>query len=263
MMTASVMRAVTGALSKLALRRGRQVQADQRHDRAGDDRRHDPVDPAGAELLHHGADDGEGRAGEHHPAERPGDPELLLGGQNRRDEREAGAEVAGHPALGDDQEQQRADAGKEQGGGRRHAREDRDQEGGAEHGHDVLHADADRQRPGEPLVGPDNLAGADGLSVAVEFPLGAEHAHCRGLSEKWGGKESSGATLPRGASPAARVAAGQPRLPAAGTARRLWPTSPPSREAAVPAGSCNQGQQQTWRETACRHSERDAHDNRP
>ena len=43
--------------------------------------------------------EGQRDAGQHHAAQRPGDAELLLGRHDRRDEGEAGAEVAGHPAL--------------------------------------------------------------------------------------------------------------------------------------------------------------------
>ena len=86
------------------------------------------------------------------------------------DEREGAPQVAGQAPGRDRQEQEGAGAGEEQRRRRVEAREQRDQEGRAEHGDDVLDADADGARPGQALVGGDDLARGDGPAVAVEAP---------------------------------------------------------------------------------------------
>ena len=54
------------------------------------------------------------------------------------------------------------------------AGEERDQEGRPEHRDDVLDAEPDGPRPGEPLTGSDDLAGTGRAPVAVEGPAEAE-----------------------------------------------------------------------------------------
>ena len=180
MIVARVMRAVTGAASKLFFAAGARLR---------------PISPTmapvtigGIRRLIHPAPNfctiapmiASPTPASTTPPSAPATAVLLLRGHDRRDEREAGPEVARHLAPGDHQEQQRADAGEEERGGRRHSGDDRDQEGGAEHGDNVLHSDADGQRPRQALIRLHDLARADGLAVAVELPFGTEHAHCRG-----------------------------------------------------------------------------------
>ena len=57
--TSVMMRGAAAASWKLCHAARGEVEADQRDDRAGDDRRHERVDPAGAGDLHDEADGGE------------------------------------------------------------------------------------------------------------------------------------------------------------------------------------------------------------
>ena len=59
--------------------------------------------------------------------------------------------------------------------------------------------------------GPDHLAGADGLAVAVELPFGTEHAHCREPFRECGGRgENRPEQLYRGRAGSARPAGVRP-----------------------------------------------------
>ena len=113
MTATSVIVAGERLLLEVRPRDGREVEADERHDRSGDDRRHEPVDPADARELHDEADGGEQDADRHDAGER----RAHAGGRGRRrdrsDERERRAEVAGQLVARDQQEQERPDAREE------------------------------------------------------------------------------------------------------------------------------------------------------
>ncbi|MPM23084.1 hypothetical protein SDC9_69547 [bioreactor metagenome] len=159
-----------GRLLHVAPGGGGEVEADQRDDGAGDGGRHHPVDPVRTGEVHDHPDQGEQGAHGDHTAERRAHAVRRGRRGDRCDQGEAGAQVAGHPATGDEQEQQGADGGEEQRGRRREPGDQRHQEGGAEHRHHVLHADPDGRRPGEPLRRPDDLTGGDVVAVAVHRP---------------------------------------------------------------------------------------------
>ena len=86
-----------------------EVEPDQRDDRAGDDRRHELVDPAHACELHDEAHRREKDA-DGDDAREGGAHALRRGGRShRRDERERRAEVAGELVAGDDEEEESSD----------------------------------------------------------------------------------------------------------------------------------------------------------
>ena len=79
---------------------------------------------------------------------------------DRGDERRRGADVARDAVLDDEQEQDRGDAGHQHGQVGVQAHDRREDERGPEHRDDVLGAEADHARRGQPLVGPHDLARA-------------------------------------------------------------------------------------------------------
>ena len=131
----------------------RQVEADQHDDRAGDGGRQDLVDHAGNRRS--------GRARRPAASTMPADHDRAgdVGGvtalrADRRDagdERGAGAEVAGHPVVADQQEQDRADSREHDGEVGVEPHHQREDEGGAEHGDHVLGAEPDGLAPRESL----------------------------------------------------------------------------------------------------------------
>src|SRR3954451_5439477 len=86
------------------------------------------------------------------------------------DERGAGAQVAGHLPVDDEQEDDRADPAHHQGEVRVQAHDDREDERPAEHGDDVLGAEPDRARPRQPFLGGHRLSDRWGPAVPVELP---------------------------------------------------------------------------------------------
>ena len=94
----------------------REVEPDDRDDRAGDHGRHQPLDPSRSRRHDDEADQRVNDAARDDAAER--DADVRVGararvsrrGDHHADEREARAEVARHAAADDDEEQQRADA---------------------------------------------------------------------------------------------------------------------------------------------------------
>lgn len=163
--------AVSGATLKLFHTLGAQVEADDGHDGAVDDRRHDDVDPLGARVMDEHTDQGQQDAGDHDAEGCDG--EALVGagdGRDRGDEAEGRAQVARQHVLVDQQEQRGRHGREEQGGGWVETGQNRHQERGAEHGDDVLRADFRGARPGQPLVRFDDLAGLQRFAVAVELP---------------------------------------------------------------------------------------------
>src|ERR1700761_8761737 len=100
---------------------------------------------------------------------------MLLGDDDRRDEREAASQVARKAetlaaADRDEQEEHRADTGEEKRRVRRESDQDRDQERRAEHGENVLDSKTDRLRPGQTLIRGHHLRGWDVLTVSVYLP---------------------------------------------------------------------------------------------
>ena len=168
------------ALRDIAPGRGGQVEADEGDDRAGDDRRHEPVDPGRADQVDDNAHHQQAQSHRDDSALRQGGLVGVEGGTavarvagHRSDggkKCEGGAQVAGQAPGGDAQEQQGAHTGEEQRRRRVEAGQQRHQEGGAEHGDDVLDTDADGSRPGEALAGGDDLARSDGPAIAVQAP---------------------------------------------------------------------------------------------
>ena len=95
---------------------------------------------------------------------------LRADGGHAADERGAGAEIARHLALHDEQEEDRGDPAHHDRELRVQAHDEGEDEGGAEHRDDVLGAEADGAPPAQSLVGRDDLARGQGPSVAVELP---------------------------------------------------------------------------------------------
>ena len=157
-----------------------QVQTDHGHHGAGDDRRHHALDPAGANGLHHQADDGVERAAGDDAAQRHADvgvgPFARVGGgrDHHADEGKTRTQVAGHLAAGDQKEDQGADAAHQDGDVRVKAHEDGGQHRGAKHGDHVLHAHGGGVGPGQAFVGGDGAALLQHLG-GLGFPI--EHGH--------------------------------------------------------------------------------------
>ncbi|AGH41073.1 outer membrane receptor protein [Bifidobacterium thermophilum RBL67] len=168
---------VRGLLEVRPHRRG-EVEADDRHNRAVDHRRHDLVNPLGAGEMDKHAHQGEQQTGDH-DAEAC-DRDALVGRgdrRNRGDEAEGATEVAWQFVLVDEQEQRRRHGGEEQGRRRVEAGENRNQEGRAEHRDDMLGADTCGARPRQALVGFDHLPGFQGLAVTMQFPCEQAATH--------------------------------------------------------------------------------------
>jgi hypothetical protein len=148
-----------------------QVEADQQDDRAGDRRRQHRVQEADAGDVDEHTDQGQHDAGDQDRADDVGGvPAGGPDGDHAADERGAGAQVARHLPVDDEQEDDRRDPAHHDRQVGVEPHDDREDEGRAEHGHDVLGADADRPRPGQPLVRGHRLAQRWGLPVPVELP---------------------------------------------------------------------------------------------
>ncbi len=160
-----------GGLLEIVPHAGGQVEADDGHDGTVDDRRHDDVDPFGSGVMHQDADQRQQQTGDHDAEGRDGDA-LVRGGdrRDRGDESEGGSQIARQHVLVDQQEQRGRHGREEQGGGRVETGQNRHQERGAEHGDDMLRTDFRGARPGQALVGFDDLAGLQRFAVAVELP---------------------------------------------------------------------------------------------
>ena len=90
-------------------RGGRQVQADERHDRARHHGRHHRVNPAYAREVNDQADERERRTHRNDAAERVGGAQGGADCLDRRDQRERGTQVRGQTARRNQEEQQGAD----------------------------------------------------------------------------------------------------------------------------------------------------------
>ncbi len=167
-----------GCLLEVRPGHGCEVEADQGDDRARHDGRHQRVDPPGAGDHDDRPDDCQQDPDDDEAEQCAARAVRRRRRGDRGDERERRPEIARQPVAGDDQEEQGADAGEEQGRGGREAGQERHQEGGAEHRHHVLHTEADGGRPGQPLVGADDLALGDGGPVPVYLPA---QRHVRSL----------------------------------------------------------------------------------
>ena len=126
-----------------------QVEADQHDHRAGDGRRQHLVDHLDAGEVDQQADEGEDDAGDQDRADDVGveSPPCGADRDDAADERGAGAQVAGHLPLHDEQEEDRRDPAHHDREVGVQAHDEREDEGRAEHGDDVLRTDADRARP--------------------------------------------------------------------------------------------------------------------
>ena len=155
---------------ELVARDRREVEPDQRHDRARHHRRQEELDHAVAEPVDDQADQEQADARDQDPAQRSLDAAMRLRGDHRRDEREARAGVRRHPVLRQQVEEDRADAGEEDRRRDGEARQHRHQRGRAEHREDVLRAEAEHRRHVQPLVRPHDRARLDRAPVPVDLP---------------------------------------------------------------------------------------------
>ena len=78
--------------------------------------------------------------------------------EDRREEREARAEIGGDAPLADDEVEDGADAVEEQHGGRVHLEKDRHEHRGAEHGEQVLQGERDGLEERQALLNADGAA---------------------------------------------------------------------------------------------------------
>ena len=148
-----------------------QVEPDQHDHRAGDGRGQHLVHDADAGEVDEQADEGQDDAGDQDRADDvAGVTAVGADRDHATDEGGAGAQVAGHLALHDEQEEDRRDPAHHDREVRVQAHDQREDEGRAEHGDHVLRADADGARPGQPLVRGHRLAQRRGLAVPVELP---------------------------------------------------------------------------------------------
>ena len=99
----------------------------------------------------------------------------------------------GYEMIDDEQEADRRDAAHHDRELRVQAHEDGEHERRPEHGDDVLHAQADRAIPGEPLVRRDDLVRAERAPVTLELPtdrhVGLLPASRRLLAGPWVGEK--------------------------------------------------------------------------
>ncbi|MPL82849.1 hypothetical protein SDC9_28798 [bioreactor metagenome] len=137
-----------------------EVEPDRHADGAGDDRRHQLLDPTGAHGHHDEPDQRIDRAAGDDAAKRGGDRRAGLGGhrEHHRDEGEGRAQIARHPAGGQDEEQKRADAGEEHRHIRVEAHQDRRDDGRAGHRQQVLDAHGERGGSRQPFVRHHHIA---------------------------------------------------------------------------------------------------------
>ena len=127
-------------------RRAGQFETDERDDRAHGYRRQHDADPVRAAFVDDKREDAAARADCDEAAERVLVAPVLDDDGRGCDERKGRAEVGRRLALGDQDEQQRADAVHEQHDGRVHMEDERDQYGCAEHREHML----DGQRHEQP-----------------------------------------------------------------------------------------------------------------
>ncbi|SLY35450.1 Uncharacterised protein [Klebsiella quasivariicola] len=162
--------AVEGAGGDAAHGNRRQVQADSHHHRAGHHRRHQALDPAGADLHHHQTNQGVNQPAGDDPAK--GDAQMRVqplavkagNGDHHPDKGGAGAEIARHPSAGDDKEQQGADARHQNRQVGVEPHQQRHQHRRAEHRNGVLHAHHQRLPGRQAFIGRNNagLSGGGG-----------------------------------------------------------------------------------------------------
>lgn len=136
----------------------RQLEPDDRDDRAHGSRREEDIDPADADLLHEERDD--------HEAETEGD-EAALGirirharrrrhRQHRRDEGEGRAEVGRELPFADGEVEERPDAVHEKAGRGVYIQEEGHQHRGAKHGEEVLQREGDGGEERKPFLDLDD-----------------------------------------------------------------------------------------------------------
>ena len=165
----------------------RQHEADGGDDGAGQDRRHEALDPAVPGNGHDDADQGVERARRDDAAE--GEADIGVGRadararrrEHRADEGEARAEIARHPPADDGEEDQGGDAGEQDRDVRIEAHEEGCEDGGAEHGDHVLQPDHDGRAGRQPLLRHDDAFGLE-APARKEAVLGR---HDRPLFGAW------------------------------------------------------------------------------
>jgi hypothetical protein len=150
---------------------GREVEADQHDDGAGDDRRQHGVDQPAAEEVDDDPHDHQDYPGdEDGTGDVRGVPALGADGDDAADERRRRAEVARHLPLDDEQEADGRDPAHHDGELRVEPHDDREDEGRSEHRDHVLRAQTDGPGPGEPFVRADDGAGGRRLSIVDDAP---------------------------------------------------------------------------------------------
>ena len=159
-----------GRLHEVRFRTRCQVEADERHDRAGHHGRHELRQPAGTRKLHNNAHQKERQTRHDDTAERTRRTVLVRRRRQRCDKRKGRAQIRRHTPARDQQEQNGAQTREEQRGCWREPGQQRYEEGRAEHRHHMLGADADRNRPGEAFARCHDRAGFNASAVAVQTP---------------------------------------------------------------------------------------------
>ena len=159
-----------GRLHEVCFRTRCQVEADERHDRAGYHGRHEFRQPAGTCKLHNNAHQEERQTRHDDAAECTRRAVLVCCRRQGCDKRKGRAQIRRHTPACDEQEQNGAQAREEQRGCGWEPGQQRDEEGCAEHRHHMLGADADRNRPGEAFARCHDRAGFNASAVAVQTP---------------------------------------------------------------------------------------------
>ena len=139
----------------------------------GDDGAHgggweDDVDPARADRADQQADEAEDDADDDEAAECRLITVLGEHEEDRREEREARAEIGGDAPLADDEVEDGADAVEEQHGGRVHLEKDRHEHSRAEHGEQVLQGERDGLEERQAFLDADGAAGRHGKHSFVK-----------------------------------------------------------------------------------------------
>jgi hypothetical protein len=141
------------------------------------------LDPSRAGPHHRKPDQRENRAAGKDAAERDAElgvrplPGIAGGGDDHGDEGEGRAEIARDPPARHREEDQRADAAHQDGEVGVEAHQPRRQNGGAEHRHDMLQAERDGLRPGQPFLRRDDDAVLRrAFRPAVHVPRPFRHA---------------------------------------------------------------------------------------
>ena len=154
--------------SRHAGSRRHELETDDGDDGAHRGRREDDVDPARADRADQQPDGAEDDADDDEATERCFVAVLGEYEEDRREEREARAEIGGDAPFTDDEVENGADAIEEQHGGRVHLEKDRHEHRGAEHGEKVLQRKRDGLEERQALLNADGAAGRHGKHSFVK-----------------------------------------------------------------------------------------------